>query len=281
MKCKNILLSIVFIIFTSFLLYSIEGKKAGNLSEIDWVNGRIYSSMVIKVKNDYNFANNSMEQIDNVKEKTRINFYSILKKINVYESFSVIDFVNDNNLNNELTNLIDNSKLYKMEYPDLNTIRITYSISLCGENSLYSMLMFDREDFTNEIKGYIDYNYNTDYTGLIIDARGELSTFEGEVAKVKPALFLSVKDSEGKLVFDRYNIDPNIIKNKGMIKYTTNINENFTDRVGKNPLKITAYGIGDKTGSIIVISEIDAKKILSTAKTRNSIKSGSIIVIVD
>jgi|GEM_PF-1164920 len=250
--------------------------------KIDWIDGRIYSSAYVYAKNDYNFANNRLEGINIAYEKAKINFYKALKRINIYESLSVLNYFEERpDKNRELFTLIDKATLYRVEYPDVNTIKLTYYIDIFGDNSLMSIMMSERDIYTEDLTSFMGYNFETNYTGIIIDARGVLTSFDGYSVKVRPSMFIVVKDMEGRTVFDKNNVYPDIIRKKGMVRYSYNINEDQTERVGNKPLKIVACGTGDRSGSHIVITELDAKRMLSSEKTREAIKSGNIVIIID
>lgn len=249
---------------------------------IDWINGRIYSIIKSKVKNDHDFANNSLVEIQKSQGLAKINFYKALKQINIFESVSVLDYFEESSEKyRELFSLIDKASLDKVEYPEINSIKLTYYINIFGKTSLMNILMDERDIYTEDLKGYMGYHYETQYTGIIIDARGELISFDGYRVKVKPSLFIVVKDNEGRIVFNKNNVYPEIIREKGMVRYSYDINEDQTDRVGKNPFKLVASGVGDKSGGIIVITEIDAKKMLSSITTKKAINTGNIVIIID
>ena len=276
MHRKNSIFIIILFVFTITLNSEENGQN------IDWVTGKIYSSIAINVKNDYNVVHNRTKETENAREKAKLNYYSILKNINIYESVSVLEFIEKDGIRNRnLFTLIDNAKLSKIEYPDLNTIKVTYFIDIYGNNSLMDILMNEEDFYTEDLKSYIGYNYETNYTGVIIDARGELTSFDGYNVKIKPSIFVTVKDSEGKIVFNQYNVLASVMKQRGMVRYSYAIGENLTERVGKMPLKIIAYGTGDKSGSVIVVSKEDAKRMVSSDITKNGIKNGMIAIVID
>lgn len=271
----SVYLCIIFFLITT-------GLDADENFEIDWINGRIYSSITIFAKSDYHFANNRLESINLAREKAKINFYRVMRRINIYESLSVLDyFERDDFKNRELFTLIDNATLYTVEYPDLNSIKLSYFIDIYGKNSLMNIMMSERDIYTEDLKGYMGYHFDTGYTGLIIDARGELTSFDKYSVKVKPALFVMIKDSEGRFIMDKNNVRPEVIREKGMIRYSYDIGEDVSDRVGDNPLKVVAYGTGDKSGSVLVISVENAKRLLSSKTTRNALQNGRIVIIID
>jgi len=267
---------IVFFIFLNFFIYSDDSFK------IDWAEGRIYSYASVKVKSDKNFMNDRIIGVENAKEETKAGFYKALDTVYIFESTTVLDYFEEHSdKNRELYSLINNAKFFKMEYPDLTTIKVTYVIPIFGENSLMSLMISERNIYTEELKSYLFYPYKAEYTGIIIDARGELTSYDGYKVKAKPALFISVKDEDGKVVFDQYNVLPDVIKRKGMALYSYSVMDDFSGRIGSNPLKIAALGTGDRTGSVLTVSLDNAKKMVSSDILKNAIKNGSIVIIVN
>lgn len=249
---------------------------------IDWINGKIYSSETAQYKNDYNFAENRLESTKELKERAKINFYKVLDKINIDESTSLLHYFEERtDKNRELFSLIDNAKLYKIEYPSHNTIRLSYWIDIFGENSIMNLLMTERDAYTEDLKSYMGFNYDTRFTGVIIDARGELTSFDGFKVKVKPSLFIVIRDSEGRIVLEKDNIYPEVIKKNGMARYSYEINQDFSGFVGKNPYKIVAVGTGDKSGSHLVITVGSAKRMLSGEVTKKALQNGKIVIVID
>jgi len=274
---KQVKFFIIILIFSA-----IHGLYAKDEFWIDWLNGKIYSSETAQYKNDYNFADNRLESTKELKERAKINFYKVLDNINVNESTSLLHYFEERtDKNRELFSLIDNARLYKIEYPDHNTIRLSYYIDIYGENSLMNLLMTERDAFTEDLKSYMGFYYDTRFTGVIIDARGELTSFDGYKVKVKPSLFVVIRDSGGRVVLEKDNIYPEVIKKNGMVRYSYDINQDFTSIVGKNPYKVVAVGTGDKTGSHLVISVGSAKRMLSGDVTKKALQNGKIVIVID
>ena len=249
---------------------------------IDWQKGRIYSSVIAYVKNDFNFASNRLKEIRKAKDKVKANFYKALKTINIHDSVSFLNYFEESKeKNNELFYLIENAAINEIEYPNINSIKLSYFIQIYGERSLMDIMMKERKDLPYDLTSYMGFYYNIKYTGIVIDARGEMESYNGLIVNVEPSLFTSVKDSEGRLVFDHNNIYPEIIKKRGMAMYSYDINENYKKRVGNNPLRIVASGVGNGSGSIIVITESDAMRMLSSEMTREAIKKGKIVIVID
>jgi hypothetical protein len=270
------------LLFSGVSLDSIENHQPGENHSIDWIAGRIYSSIEINVTNDHNFASNRLSEINIAREKAKVNYYSILQKINIRQSQSVLDYIETSgDKNRDLFTLIDNATLYKLEYPDLNSIRLTYYINLYGDDSLMNIMMSESNIYTESLRGYMGYHYDTRFSGMIIDARGTLTSFAGKSVKVKPAFFLTIKDNEGITVFNRNNVFLDVIRNHGMVQYSYNINDDHSPRVGTNPLRISAYMTGDESGSVLVVTEENAKRMLASADSRNALQNGRIVIVID
>jgi len=278
---KKLTIFLFFVLLNSYFFANSSDNK--DYLYIDWINGRIYSSTRITSKMDYTFIKDSLAKINDAKERAKINYYSILKRINMQDSMSVVDYIElSSEKSRELFALIDSAKLETIRYPSVNSVEIVYYIEMYGDNSLMDIIMKEQKIYTEELKGYMGYSYNNNYTGIIIDARGKLNTFNDKImVKIKPSIFLSVRDNEGNLVFNEYNVLPEVIKNRGMVKYSYDIYEDNFDRVGKHPLRVVAYSAADEDGSILIVTQNDAKKMLASLQSREAIKNGKIVVVID
>ncbi|MBQ2294600.1 MAG: hypothetical protein II258_04385 [Spirochaetales bacterium] len=390
---KCFVLCIVF--FTSII-----SVFASNNYRVDWADGTIYSSAVFTLGRDYTYPAQYLLLQEEAKNQAEINFYRVFKSIEVSDNGqNLYDYMDSMGERKALLfSLLNKAHLHKLEYPLGNRdIKVTYSIQLYGrENSIMNILLGDRSQYTQELPAFIGETYENDYTGIVIDARGELTSFSGEKVKISPSLFLTVRDANGDVVFNRYNVRPDVLLERGMVKYSYDIkdsesnpngayleiSEEYADglliklsdlskslraeidgivvacnkggiskekarstlakalvtelsgkfastgimvnnleellfaytrefavgrekillkggvslkslillksdlkrtekRAGNNPLRIVAYGAGSKSGSVIVISNKNAKEILAAASTRKAIADGKIEVVID
>ena len=390
---KCFVLCIVF--FTSII-----SVFASNNYRVDWADGTIYSSAVFTLGRDYTYPAQYLLLQEEAKNQAEINFYRVFKSIEVSDNGqNLYDYMDSMGERKALLfSLLNKAHLHKLEYPLGNRdIKVTYSIQLYGrENSIMNILLGDRSQYTQELPAFIGETYENDYTGIVIDARGELTSFSGEKVKISPSLFLTVRDANGDVVFNRYNVRPDVLLERGMVKYSYDIkdsesnpngayleiSEEYADglliklsdlskslraeidgivvacnkggiskekarstlakalvtelsgkfastgimvnnleellfaytrefavgrekillkggvslkslillksdlkrtekRAGNNPLRIVAYGAGSKSGSVIVISNKNAKEILAATSTRKAIADGKIEVVID
>lgn len=111
---------------------------------------------------------------------------------------------------------------------------------------------------------------STEYSGLIVDTRGQ---------HFVPMLFPSLFAEDGTEIFGRDFIDSRDAYVYGTVAYC------FSDDValrhkkaGKNPYYCAALRLYNKCP---VIANTDLKKILSGSVTRNNLKKGNIVIIID
>ncbi len=251
---------------------------------VDWSNNKVYSSTIVKMPLSNDFVHRRLKGLEEAKEKARVNYYRALRNIrlsdngeNLYEYFDTLG-----DRKSLLFTLLDNAKLYRLEYPDINTIKVTYFIDIYGtSDSILNIIMGGTSHYTEELTPYMGFNFENNFTGIVIDARDELQSFENKSVIVKPSIFLTIKDTEGNIVFNRYHVLSEVIQDRGMVRYSYDIKEKIPERVGRNPLQVVAYGTGDEFGSVLVVSMKDARLMLSSTATRNAIKNGKVNVIIN
>ena len=391
---------LVYFVLCNLFFTSIFSLFASNNYRVDWADGKVYSSAVFTLGRDYTYPAQHLLLQEEAKNQAEINFYRVFKSIEVSDNGqNLYDYMESMGERKALLfSLLNKAHLHKLEYPLGNQdIKVTYSIQLYGrENSIMNILLGDRSQYTQELPAFIGETYENDYTGIVIDARGELTSFSGEKVKISPSLFLTVRDANGDVVFNRYNVRPDVLLERGMVKYSYDIkasesnpngayleiSEECADglliklsdlskslraeidgivvacnkggiskekarstlakalvrelsgkyastgimvknleellfaytrefaigrekillkggaslkslillksdlkriekRAGNNPLRIVAYGAGSKSGSVIVISNKNAKEILASTSTRKAIADGKIEVVID
>jgi len=111
---------------------------------------------------------------------------------------------------------------------------------------------------------------STEYSGLIVDTRGQ---------KFVPMLFPSLYAEDGTEIFGKDFIDSRDAYVYGTVAYC------FSDDValhhkkaGRNPYYCAALRLYN---SCPVIANSDLKKILASSVTRNNLKKGNIVIIID
>ncbi len=129
----------------------------------------------------------------------------------------------------------------------------------------------------------IDRTSSREYTGIIIDARGQLPV-QGEFTqeRANPALFPRIWDEDMNLLYEINMVEPNIVRESGLVMYSSLTSEsNFADRVGNDPLRVRARGVFGIDRTDPIISKNDALRILSIPENVTLLNEGKVIVLLD
>ena len=188
---------LVYFVLCNLFFTSIFSLFASNNYRVDWADGKVYSSAVFTLGRDYTYPAQHLLLQEEAKNQAEINFYRVFKSIEVSDNGqNLYDYMDSMGERKALLfSLLNKAHLHKLEYPLGNQdIKVTYSIQLYGrENSIMNILLGDRSQYTQELPAFIGETYENDYTGIVIDARGELTSFSGEKVKISPSmLYLTV-----------------------------------------------------------------------------------------
>ena len=111
------------------------------------------------------------------------------------------------------------------------------------------------------------------YTGLIIDTKG---------LNIVPAMSPKVVDSQGNEVYGTAVVSRDFAIDKGIAGYTKDVARAKTnDRVGDNPLIITAIKAHGKRSTDVVISDADAAKLRDAGQNLSFLRECRVIIVVD
>lgn len=121
------------------------------------------------------------------------------------------------------------------------------------------------------------------YTGIIIDARGNLD-IRGEFVKdnAEPCFFPKIWDEDMNLIYERNMAEPSVVNKKNLVSYDYRDDESFYQkRVGANPMRIKARQIYGEIRTDPVISREDALKILSVPENLELLRQGKVVILLD
>ena len=121
------------------------------------------------------------------------------------------------------------------------------------------------------------------YTGIIIDARGTLSV-QGEfvTSEAFPCFFPKIWDETMDLLYEKNMTYSEVAKNQGIVSYSWTDDESYyQDRIGKDPLRISARKVFGANRTDPVISRTDALKILSVPENLQLLKEGKVVILLD
>src|SRR5574344_3076765 len=133
------------------------------------------------------------------------------------------------------------------------------------------------------LRAPIEHIASRAYTGIIIDARGTLP-IQGEFTSsvVSPCLFPRIYNENMDLLYERNMVDPTIAKQTNIVYYgSDDRKETYIDRVGKDPLWITAKKVYGVNRCDPVISHDDYLKIATIPSNVKLLTQGKIVILLD
>lgn len=178
-----------------------------------------------------------------------------------------------------IIDIIDNGYSTPSVYTRMNeAITMNHGIAL---NDIASLLILHTNPYKPNIP--IDQVSSRPYSGIIIDARGALPV-HGEFveARTEPCLFPKIWDDTMKLLYERNMVESEIVSLSGLVTYSSSKDEKiYQERIGTDPLRITAREIFGIYRTDPVISRNDALKILSVPENVDLLRQGKVVLLLD
>ncbi len=121
------------------------------------------------------------------------------------------------------------------------------------------------------------------YTGIIIDARGSLPVHGEFISdKTYPCFFPIIWNENMDTIYERNMGSPELEKQQGMILYDWSDDESrYNDRIGVDPMHITARKVYGQFRTDPVISNEDALRILTVPENMNLLRDGKVVILVE
>ena len=190
------------------------------------------------------------------------------------------DIILQNTITNEkLTTIINGSKLKPGVYTSsMQSVTMNASFNLDKVGSL--MIMHNNPYSPTQP---IEMVSSRSYTGIIIDARGKLSVQGEFVSSVgNPCFFPKIWDDTMELIYERNMMNSQAAKEMGIVTYASSDDESlYRDRIGNDPLHISARKIFGTNRTDPVISRNDALKILSVPENLKLLQEGKVVILLD
>ena len=273
--------AILFICILSLFNINIFSQQATSQSTVDWTKPAFFSTAELNIS-ERNIILPSGRGAANTILETKIPLLikDPLLSLPVDSSKKLGDTVLQDTLSlEEITKIIQDGKKTAPVYSNENdSIIINHTIKL---NDISSKLV--KHSFPYKPESPIEKTASRVYTGIIIDARGILPV-QGEfvTSTGNPCLFPKVWNEDMELIYEKNIENSKTAKEKGIVSYHWSSDENlYRDRIGNDPLRITAKKIFGINRTDPVISNKDALKILSLDENRELLKQGRVIILLD
>ena len=273
--------AILFICILSLFNINIFSQQATSQSTVDWTKPAFFSTAELNISESNIILPSGRGAANTILEtKIPLLIKDPLLSLPVDSSKKLGDTVLQDTLSlEEITKIIQDGKKTAPVYSNENdSIIINHTIKL---NDISSKLV--KHSFPYKPESPIEKTASRVYTGIIIDARGILPV-QGEfvTSTGNPCLFPKVWNEDMELIYEKNIENSKTAKEKGIVSYHWSSDENlYRDRIGNDPLRITAKKIFGINRTDPVISNKDALKILSLDENRELLKQGRVIILLD
>jgi len=161
---------------------------------------------------------------------------------------------------------------------DLKTVSMTHTVSIAQIGSLF---VKHERAYTPQIP--LDAVSSRPYSGILVDARGKLPVHGEYVsAPLAPCLQPKLWSVDMDRVYDKNMVDPAIARARGIVSYQTSTDERlYEERIGSDPLRISARGVFGQNRTDPVISWDDYLKIMTVPENRRLLFEGKVVIICD
>ena len=273
--------AILFICILSIFNINLFSQQATSQSTVDWTKPAFFSTAELNISESNIILPSGRGAASTILEtKIPLLIKDPLLSLPVDSSKKLGDTVLQDTLSlEEITKIIQDGKKTAPVYSNENdSIIINHTIKL---NDISSKLV--KHSIPYKPESPIEKTASRVYTGIIIDARGILPV-QGEfvTSTGNPCLFPKVWNEDMELIYEKNIENSKTAKEQGIVSYHWSSDENlYRDRIGNDPLRITAKKIFGINRTDPVISNKDALKILSLGENRELLKQGRVIILLD
>jgi outer membrane protein OmpA-like peptidoglycan-associated protein len=280
MDKRRLFFSGVFLVVTVFMA-SGQAAAFSATSNIDWVQNIFFSDVSYEIEFIGIPLPSGKSAITNrMKNQLPVLLKDPLLSLNIDSTARLSDLIVEQKITlDDISRIIDTAKRSPGNFSeDGNLLIMNHQLNLPEISSLL-------------IKHHIPYAPKTPieqaatraYTGIIIDARGTLP-IRGEMTAAQgvPCFFPKIWDDTMELFYERNMVAVQATGINSIVRYDYSSDESrYRDRIGNNPLRITARQIFGINRTDPVISRLDALKILSSSENRKLLETGRIVILLD
>ena len=271
-------LCIQILIFSVAFAFS---QSISSTSTVDWTSPNFNSELMLDIeKAGINMPSGRNAAIVKIHTNLPALEKDPLLSLCADSAYSIGDMILQNTITfEEISNVMTQGKKKPgILSSDMKTMSVSHTFSL---TDISALLVKHNAPYTPNIP--IETVSSRAYTGIIIDARGVLSV-QGEFvsSEAYPCLFPKIWDETMDLLYEKNMAYSDVAKVQGIVSYSWSDDESlYQDRIGKDPLRISARKVYGANRTDPVISRTDALKILSVPENLQLLKEGKVVILLD
>lgn len=280
MKTRNLICMLFIQTAVASVSLSAESVTSSS-SYVDWIKKQFRSDITLDTqKAGITMPSGKNSAAELISMKLPILIKDPFLSLNVDSENSLGNLVLDETLTLEqITNIIEaGNRTPDVFAADGVTLKTTNTIRL---NNISRLLI--RQRYPYEPEEPVDSVSSRAYTGIIIDARGSLPV-QGEYVEsvVSPCFFPKIWNEDMDMVYERNMMTQDDAQKKGIAAYDYSDDQTrYEDRIGTDPLFITAEKVYGHNRTDPVIRTKDALRILTVDANRKLLRDGKVVILLN
>lgn len=241
---------------------------------INWSKGVVHArGLGIPSKKLDNTSQRRLKALADAKLDAFSKILEVIQRVRVDGTTRVGDFADKNDIvMSKIETMARSAKMVKEEYLSNGNVKITMEMNLRGGFSQLVLPEAIRALESIQVAKKMK-NLSTGFTGLVVDARG---------LNAKPVMSPKIFDENDQEVYGPTFVSREYAVQQGVVEYTGDIAEaRKHKRVAGNPLTVKGLRTAGKGRSDIVISNLDASKLISASENIRFMKQCRVVIVVD
>lgn len=241
---------------------------------INWSKGVVHArGLGIPSKKLDNTSQRRLKALADAKLDAFSKILEVIQRVRIDGTTRVGDFADKNDIvMSKIETMARSAKMVKEEYLSNGNVKITMEMNLRGGFSQLVLPEAIRALESIQVAKKMK-NLSTGFTGLVVDARG---------LNAKPVMSPKIFDENDQEVYGPTFVSREYAVQQGVVEYTGDIAEaRKHKRVAGNPLTVKGLRTAGKGRSDIVISNLDASKLISASENIRFMKQCRVVIVVD
>lgn len=241
---------------------------------INWSKGVVHArGLGIPSKKLDNTSQRRLKALADAKLDAFSKILEVIQRVRIDGTTRVGDFADKNDIvMSKIETMARSAKMVKEEYLSNGNVKITMEMNLRGGFSQLVLPEAIRALESIQVAKKMK-NLSTGFTGLVVDARG---------LNAKPVMSPKIFDENDQEVYGPTFVSREYAVQQGVVEYTGDIAEaRKHKRVAGNPLTVKGLRTAGKGQSDIVISNLDASKLISASENIRFMKQCRVVIVVD
>ena len=197
----------------------------------------------------------------------RAKMLEYIKGVHITKDVTVVNAMSNSKINQSVEGFVKGTYVVEGSEEWKNGI---YRVKMRKDIDEFNRVFYEEQssDFASKTA-----SEETDYTGLVIDARN---------VDLNPQVMFRIEAENGNLVYDNTKALFEPAVDKGLVDYAPSIERvSNLPRIGETPLVVKAVEVSGEEGTVVVVSNEDAAKINNELENTEVFRQAKVAAVID